>query len=58
MPAGRLRWVWLSYGTCSPASRGCTAVAFHEEHLPDEQARALRKAYWTQVLDDLESANR
>jgi len=33
-----------------------TTVAFHEEHLPDEQARSLRKAHWAQVLDDLESA--
>lgn len=33
-----------------------TTVAFHEEHLPDEQARILRKAYWGQVLDDLEAA--
>jgi len=35
-----------------------TMVAFHEQHLPDEQARARRKDYWAQVLDDLESANR
>lgn len=33
-----------------------TTVAFHEDHLPDEQARNLRKAYWAQVLDDLEAA--
>ncbi len=32
-----------------------TTVAFHEEHLPDEQARTLRKAHWAQVLHDLES---
>ena len=32
-----------------------TTVAFHEEHLPDEQARSLRKAHWAQALDDLES---
>lgn len=32
-----------------------TTVAFHEDHLPDEQARSLRKAHWAQVLDDLES---
>ncbi len=33
-----------------------TTVAFHEEHLPDEQARILRKVYWAQVLDDLGAA--
>ena len=33
-----------------------TTIAFHEEHLPDEQTRDLRKAHWTQVLDDLESS--
>jgi len=32
-----------------------TTVAFHEEHLPDEQTRNLRKAHWAQVLDDLEA---
>lgn len=32
-----------------------TTIAFHEEHLPDEQTRNVRKAHWTQVLADLES---
>lgn len=32
-----------------------TMIAFHEEHLPDEQTRDLRKAHWTQVLDDLQA---
>lgn len=32
-----------------------TTVAFHEEHLPDQQTRALRKDHWAQVLDDLAS---
>jgi hypothetical protein len=33
-----------------------TTIAFHEEHLPDEQTRTVRKDHWAQVLDDLESA--
>lgn len=33
-----------------------TTVAFHEEHLPDNQTRTLRKHHWEQLLDDLESA--
>ncbi len=32
-----------------------TTIAFHEEHLPDQQTRILRKAHWAQLLDDLES---
>ncbi len=36
-----------------PAASG-TTVAFHEEHLPDEQARSRRKDHWAQLLDDLE----
>jgi len=38
-----------------PAVSG-TTVAFHEEQLPDEQARTLLKDHWAQVLADLESA--
>ena len=33
-----------------------TTIAFHEDHLPDERARTLRKAYWAHILDDLDSA--
>lgn len=33
-----------------------TTIAFHEEHLPDEHIRTVRKNHWTQMLDDLESA--
>jgi len=36
-----------------PAASG-TTVAFHEEHLPDEQTRSQRKCYWSQLLDDLQ----
>jgi len=38
-----------------PAATG-TTVAFDEENLPDEHARAVCKGHWAQVLDDLESA--
>jgi len=38
-----------------PAATG-TTIAFHEEHLPDEQARDLRKDHWARALDALESA--
>ena len=38
-----------------PAASG-TTVAFHEEHLPDEQARSQRKDHWTLLLDDLGAA--
>lgn len=37
----------------SSAATG-TTVAFHEEHLPDESTRLLRKDHWARVLDDLE----
>ena len=37
-----------------PAATG-TTIAFHEEHLPDEQTRTQRKVHWNQLLDDLES---
>jgi len=36
-----------------PAASG-TTLAFHEEHLPDEQARSRRKDHWARLLDDLE----
>ena len=35
-----------------PAATG-TTVAFHEEHLPDAHARSLRKAYWSELLDEV-----
>lgn len=38
-----------------PAATG-TTVAFHEEHLPDERTRVLRKNHWARVLDELELA--
>lgn len=38
-----------------PAATG-TTVAFHEEHLPDEQTRSQRKRHWSQLLDDLQQA--
>jgi len=38
-----------------PATTG-TTIAFHEEHLADEQARTLRKQHWTQLLDELRAA--
>ncbi len=38
-----------------PAATG-TTIAFHEEQLPDEQSRTVRKNHWAQVLDDFESA--
>ena len=38
-----------------PARSG-TTIAFHEDHLPDERARSLRKDHWAQLLDDLGAA--
>lgn len=37
-----------------PAVAG-TMIAFHEEHLPDEQTQTRRKDHWAQLLDDLSS---
>lgn len=31
-----------------------TTIAFHEDHLPDEDTRRLRKEYWGRLLDDLQ----
>ena len=39
-----------------PAKTG-TTVAFHEDQLADEQARARRKQHWTRLLDDLGAAS-
>jgi hypothetical protein len=33
-----------------------TTIAFHEEHLPDEEAREKRKAHFNTVLDKLDDA--
>ena len=38
-----------------PATTG-TTVAFHGEHLADEQTRTQRKQHWTRLLDDLGAA--
>ena len=39
-----------------PTASG-TTVAFHEDHLPDEETRTLRKEYWAALLDDLQQAS-
>lgn len=57
----RLTWqlpVWARSSTIQvrvlPAKSGCV-VAFHQEHLPDANARELRLAHFHAVLEQLEA---
>jgi uncharacterized protein YndB with AHSA1/START domain len=60
-PGSHLRLTWQPGGWARsstiqvrvlPAARGAT-VAFHQEHLPDAQAREARRAHFAAALDAL-----
>jgi uncharacterized protein YndB with AHSA1/START domain len=61
-PGSHLRMTWHPPGWPRPstiqvrvvASGEKTVIAFHQEHLPDEQAREARRAHFIAALDALE----
>jgi uncharacterized protein YndB with AHSA1/START domain len=55
-PAGRERASTIQVRVMDAKGDARTTIAFHEEHLPDEQAREQRKAHFTMVLDKLDDA--
>jgi uncharacterized protein YndB with AHSA1/START domain len=61
-PGSHLRLTWQPSGWPRAStiqvrvipSRGKTVIAFHQEHLPDGQAREARRAHFSAALDALE----